>query len=50
MNKKSIVLFVFLIVFCIVLILNGTLFLINDISFIDYDTEKEYAFDHRKFR
>ena len=45
MNKKSIVLFVFLIVFCIVLILNGTLFLINDISFIDYDTEKEYAFD-----
>ena len=45
MNKKSIVLFVFLIVFCIVLILNGTLFLINDISFIDYDTEKEYAFE-----
>ena len=48
MNKKSIVLFVFLIIFCTVLILNGTLFLVNDISFIDYDTETEYTYDEYK--
>jgi len=42
MNRRTIILLIFFIVFAVVLILNGTLFLVDSIEFVDYKTGQSY--------